>query len=129
MSFSDPISEMLTKIRNAQNAQLLFTDVFVSREKLGIVKILKEKNFISDYLVDEEKKKLVIFLKYLKRKAVINGLKRISKPGVRRYVTCDKIPLVLNGFGIAILSTSKGILDDISARKMGVGGEVLCFVW
>lgn len=129
MAFNDPISEMLTKIRNAQNAKLRFTDVFVSREKLNILKILKQKNFISDYLIDEAKKKIVIFLKYYKKTPVINGLKRISKPGVRKYVTCNKIPKVLGGLGVAIISTSKGVLDDRSAREEGVGGEVLCFVW
>lgn len=130
MACNDPIAELLTKVRNAKDAEHRFVDVYVSNEKLSIIKILKDRGFIANYLVDDVKKKARIFLNYSEgRESTIQGLKRISSPGLRRYVKKEKIPYVKDGFGIAILSTSKGIIDDKTARSMNVGGELLCSVW
>jgi small subunit ribosomal protein S8 len=130
MSFNDPIADLLTNIRNAKDAKKCFLDVNKSREKINILKILKEKRVIEEFLISDEKRKVRIFLKYFKGGiSVINGLKRVSKPGLRKYVPCDEIPKVFDGLGFAILSTSKGILDDKTAREMRVGGELLCFIW
>jgi small subunit ribosomal protein S8 len=130
MAFNDPIAEFLTMLRNAKDAEHRFLDAYLSNEKLSIIKILKDRGFIDNYLVDNVKKKIRVFLKYTpKRESIIQGLKRISKPGSRRYVCKKKIPHVLDGIGIAILSTSKGIVDDETARNMNVGGELLCLVW
>lgn len=130
MAFNDPIAEMLTKIRNANFAKLRYVDFDISKMKLCIVEILKEKGFIINFLVDEKKKKGRIFLKYnKKRQATIQGMKRVSTPGMRKYAEYKKIPYVQNGFGIAILSTSKGIIDDAKAREKKIGGEILCYVW
>ncbi len=130
MSFNDPIAQLLTQIRNASQAKLRFTDVDVSKLKINVLKILKEKGFIQNYMVNDSLKKVRIFLKYKQdRNPVIRGLRRISSPGLRRYVASDSIPWVRSGIGLAIISTSKGLLDDATARKMRVGGEVLCYVW
>jgi len=129
MSFNDPISELLTKIRNAKDAQHLFVDVSTSGIKLNIVKILKERGFISNFLVNDELKKIRIFLRYKEKKSLINELTRVSKPSLRKYVGYKDIPVRFGGLGINILSTSKGIIDDEKARQMKVGGELLCFVW
>jgi len=130
MSFNDPIAQLLTHIRNAKDAKHRFLDIGLSMAKIGIVKILKDKGFINEFIIDEKKKKLRIYLKYTKaRESVIHNLKRVSKPGMRKYVSYQDIPRVFNGFGISILSTSKGVLDDVSARRMKIGGELLCFVW
>lgn len=130
MSFNDPIAQLLTHIRNAKDAKHCFADVMLSRMKTGIVKVLKDKGFIEGFNIDEKKRNIRIYLKYTKnRDSVIHNLKRISKPGMRRYVSYQDIPKVFNGFGISILSTSKGILDGFTAFKMKVGGELLCFVW
>ena len=130
MSFNDPISELLTKIRNSKNAKHRYVDINVSRIKLCVIKILKDRGFIESFLVNDKKKKVRVFLKYAPdRSSIIHGLKRISKPGLRKYVKTDEIPKVLDGIGIAIVSTSKGIIDDESARKQKVGGELLCYVW
>lgn len=130
MSFNDPIAQFLTEIRNAKNAKHLFIDINMSRMRIGIAKILQERGVISKFLLDEKKKKIRIFLKYYKnRRCQITNLKRISKPGCRKYVGYKNIPKVLGGFGFSILSTSKGILDDRTAKEMKVGGEVLCYIW
>jgi small subunit ribosomal protein S8 len=129
MAFSDPIAELLTRIRNSKGAKQRFLDINLSREKLNIVKILKEKGFIRNYLVNEEKRIMRIFLKYSKRRSVITGLKRVSRPGLRKYVGCDEIPIIFGGIGMVILSTSKGIVDGKKARDMKVGGELLCYIW
>jgi small subunit ribosomal protein S8 len=130
MSFNDPIAELLTHIRNAQDTKLRYVDVSISKIKLKLVDILKKQGFIENYLVSNEKRKMRIFLRYTKaRKSVINGLKRISSPGFRKYIEYKKIPKVANGMGVAILSTSIGVIDGDTARKQKVGGEFLCKVW
>lgn len=130
MSFNDPIAEMLTRIRNAVLAKHRYVDLYISKVRIAIVKILKEQGFIADYLIDDEKRMMRIFFKYSKdRKSVIRGIRRISSPGLRRYVSYKDIPYVVSGLGIALVSTSLGILDDKTARVKKVGGEVLCYVW
>ena len=130
MTFNDPIAELLTKIRNASKAEHRYVDSTVSKEKLAIIKILKDQGFVESFLVGEKKDSIRIFLKYSKnRTPAIKILKRISSPGMRVYSTKDKLPKVQSGLGIAIVSTSKGIMDDEMARKTGLGGEVLCYVW
>lgn len=132
MTMTDPIADMLTRIRNGLKAEFEKVDVPSSRLKVEIARILKEEGYISNYKVIEDNKQgiLRIYLKYDdKKRSVISGLKRVSKPGLRIYSKKDSIPKVMSGLGIAILSTSKGILTDRTARTKGVGGEVLCFVW
>jgi small subunit ribosomal protein S8 len=130
MAFNDPIAELLTRLRNAKNAQHRFTDLNTSIVKLKIIDLLKQKGFIDDFLVDPQLHKVRIFLRYnQERQSVLNGLKRISTPGWRRYVTSRQIPRIFNGMGFAIVSTSRGILDGDTARNIGVGGELLCAIW
>jgi small subunit ribosomal protein S8 len=130
MAFNDPIAELLTKIRNAQLAQHIYVDMWASKMRLSIISILKEKGYIANFLVNEKKKKLRIFLKYNKnRNAVIRILKRVSKPGRRKYVSHENLPVVLGGIGTAVLSTSKGVVDNDKARSLKVGGEVLLYIW
>ncbi|NCA96631.1 MAG: 30S ribosomal protein S8 [Bacteroidia bacterium] len=128
---TDPIAAMLTTIRNAN--QLRYENVTVpsSKIKVEIAKILLEEGFILDYKVNGDKKKeLTITLKYAANKErVISGLKRISKPGLRVAVGCEKLPRVLKGLGLAIISTSKGVMSDKKARALGIGGEVIAYVW
>jgi small subunit ribosomal protein S8 len=132
MSFTDPIGDMLTRIRNASNARHEKVVIPASRLKARIAEVLKEEGFIKDYVRHEEGPQgaITILLKYTPDRApAITDIKRVSKPGLRRYVPTDSIPRVLNGMGIAILSTSKGILVDREARKQKVGGELICTVW
>jgi small subunit ribosomal protein S8 len=132
MGMTDPIADMLTRIRNALMASYNSVDVPGSRMKINIAKVLKSEGFIKNFkLIDDKKQGIIkIYFKYdEKGEPIIDGLKRISKPGCRIYAKSDKIPKVLNGFGINILSTSKGIITDKQAREMGVGGEVICSVW
>ncbi len=133
MSMSDPIADMLTRIRNANDAKHKSVDIPSSKIKIAIADILIKEGYINSYEIigDEVKKNIRIQLKYgeNKNERVINGLKRISKPGLRIYAGCDEIPRVLGGLGIAIVSTNKGIITDKEARMFGVGGEVLAFVW
>jgi small subunit ribosomal protein S8 len=130
MSLSDPIADLLTRIRNAICARNRFVDFPFSKEKLSIVKILQEQGFVENLLVDEKTGKARVFLKYSQgRSPVIQGLKRMSSPGLRRYVGYQKIPRIYGGLGIAILSTSKGIMDGQKARELKVGGELLCLIW
>ena len=132
MSMSDPIADLLTRVRNASKAKHRYTDVPFSNVKEGVVKILKEQGFVKDYFVkrDGHKVRMRIFLKYSKtRDGIIQGLKRVSKPGLRRYVRHNSIPKVSGGMGISIISTSKGILDGANARDKKVGGELICYVW
>ena len=129
---TDPIADMLTRIRNANMAKLEKVDVPASKMKIELTKILKEKGFIKSFKVLRDRKQGVIrvSLKYLEgQEKVITGLKRISKPGRRIYVDKTEIPRVMGGYGIAILSTSKGIMTDEVCRREGVGGEVLCSIW
>jgi small subunit ribosomal protein S8 len=132
MSMTDPIADMLTRIRNANNAGHEKVDVPASKLKVNIAVILKKEKFIKSYKFIEDRKQgiLRIYLKYgPKRERVLTDLKRISKPGLRVYVDKDKIPKVLGGLGIAIISTSKGVMTDKACRQLGIGGEVLCYVW
>lgn len=129
---TDPIADMLTRIRNANSMRYKEVEVPSSKMKLEISRILKEEGFISDYKVkkNDVQDTIVLFLKYGQNKErVITGLKRISKPGLRVYAKSEEIPKVLNGLGIAIVSTSKGIMTDKEARKQSVGGEVLAYIW
>ena len=129
-SFNDPIAELLTCMRNAQKAQHVYVDLDLSKMRVSIAELMKKEGFIEEFLVDENMKKMRIFLKYAKgRRPVIHGMKRVSSPGLRRYVGHQNIPLVMNGIGMAVLSTSKGILDDKTAREMKIGGEILCYIW
>ncbi|MCB9793321.1 MAG: 30S ribosomal protein S8 [Alphaproteobacteria bacterium] len=132
MSMTDPIADLLTRIRNASQAR--HTSVLVPRSKikLELVKILKSEGFIEGYIDIPEKPQgsIKIFLKYdAENSGIIRGLQRVSKPGRRVYVGKDDIPRVRNGLGVAILTTPRGVLTDFAARQAGVGGEVLCYVW
>lgn len=132
MVMTDPIADMLTRIRNAHAVNHEQVDVPASKLKGELARILKEEGYIRDYKVIEEKGRRVlrIFLKYgPNKRRVISGIRRISKPGLRVYAGKDEIPRVLGGLGVAVLSTSKGVLSDRQARKEGVGGEVICYVW
>lgn len=132
MVMTDPIADFLTRIRNANTAYKETVEIPASRMKRAIAEILKEEGFIKDfeYIEDGKQGVIRIYLKYgPNREKVITGLKRISKPGLRVYVGKEEIPKVLGGLGIAIISTSKGIMTDKKARKEGVGGEVICYVW
>ena len=133
MTMSDPIADMLTRIRNANTAKHDTVDIPSSKMKIAIADILVDEGFIEKYdLIDEGAFKTIrITLKYGadKNEKIITGIKRISKPGLRIYAGKDEIPTVLGGLGLAILSTNKGIITDKEARKLQVGGEVLAFVW
>jgi small subunit ribosomal protein S8 len=132
MSMSDPVADMLTKIRNGTMASHDTVDIPGSRVRINIAKILKSEGFIKNYKIisDRGQGVIKIFLKYDETgEPIINGLKRVSKPSCRVYAKNDKIPLVQNGYGINILSTSKGVMTDKQARKMKVGGEILCAIW
>lgn len=129
---ADPIADMLTRIRNANKLRYEEVAMPSSKIKEGIAKILVSEGFIAAYRIDENegKKELVLTLKYSATgERVITGLKRISKPGLRVYAEADKIPSVLKGLGIAIVSTPNGLLTDRQARKQHVGGEIICYVW
>lgn len=131
MNMTDPIADMLTRVRNAVQARHDVVEVPSSKEKVEIARILKEEGFITSYKVTGDLAKVItITLKYgANNEKVISGLKRISKPGLRVYVDFEKLPRVLNGLGIAIISTSNGVLTDKQARKQHVGGEVIAYVW
>ena len=133
MTMSDPIADMLTRIRNANTAKHDTVDVPASKMKIAIANILLDEGYIAKYdlVEDGHFQTIHITLKYCvdKNEKVISGLKRISKPGLRVYASTENIPKVLGGLGTAILSTNKGVVTDKEARKLGVGGEVLCFVW
>ena len=130
MVMTDPIADMLTRIRNANQMRNETVVMPSSKIKVEIAKILKEEGYIVDYSVnDEAKKTLSLQLKYNGTERVISGIKRISKPGLRVYAQADELPRVLNGLGIAIISTSSGLMCDKKARKLGTGGEVLAYVW
>lgn len=127
---TDPISDFLTRIRNASRALLPVVEVPHSRTKEGIARILVREGYIADCLVEGSKlRKLKLKLKFSGRKGVIEGLRRISRPGLRRYVGVDKIPRVLGGLGVAVISTPRGLMTGVEARKQNLGGEVLCYVW
>ena len=132
MVVTDSIADMLTRIRNANAMKYKEVSMPVSKVKTEIAKILKEEGFIEDYKVSKDGNfgKLVLTLKYTnKKERVITGLKRISKPGLRVYAKNNEVPKVLNGFGIAIVSTSRGIMTDKEARKQNLGGEIMAYIW
>ena len=131
MVMTDPIADMLTRIRNANQAKHEVVEMPASRLKLEILEVLKNEGYIAEYEKIEDGKQGVIkvTLKYVNKERVIKGIKRISKPGLRVYASADDLPKVLNGLGIAIISTSKGLMTDKQARAERVGGEVLAYVW
>ena len=132
MTTTDPIADMLTRIRNANSARHTTVEIPASKVKLAIAQILLDEGYIRSFEKIEDGKQgmIQVTLKYdEKGKRVISGLKRIRKPGLRIYVSCEELPQVLNGLGIALVSTSKGIKTDRDARKEGLGGEVLAYVW
>jgi len=132
MQITDPVADMLTRIRNANSAKHDTVDVPASNLKKAIAQILLEEGYIKSYsLVDNGNQGVIhITLKYLAKKApVLSGLKRVSKPGLRIYAGADELPKVLKGLGIAIVSTSKGVMTDKKARELHIGGEVLAFIW
>lgn len=130
MSMNDPISDMLTRIRNAQNVRHKSVSIPVSTAKVAIAEVLRDEGYIADFRISGEgvKRELVIELKYLDGRGVIDEMRRVSKPGRRLYSSADKLPRVRDGLGIAIVSTSKGVMTDARARAEGHGGEVLCTV-
>jgi small subunit ribosomal protein S8 len=128
MNLTDPIADMLTRIRNANSSKHESVLVPKSNVKKAIAQILLEEGYIKD--VKEDDRNIIITLKYVGNKQrVISGLKRISKPGLRVYAECENLPKVLNGLGIVLVSTSKGVMTDKKAREAGIGGEVLAYVW
>jgi small subunit ribosomal protein S8 len=132
MSMTDPIADMLTRIRNAIMASYSTVDIPSSRLKIAIAKVLKSEGFIKNYKIISDNKQGVmrIFFRYDEKGApILGGIKRVSKPGRRVYTKGDRIPRVLNGYGINILSTSKGVMTDRQAKKSGIGGEIICSVW
>jgi len=132
MTMTDPIADMLTRIRNANSVGHKTVDVPASRMKKAIVQILLDEGYIESYDLVEEgvQGTIKITLKYgVNKEKVISGIKKISKPGLKVYAKANEVPKVLDGLGIAIVSTSKGIVSDKKARELGVGGEVICFVW
>ncbi len=132
MVMTDPIADMLTRIRNAVMVRKKEVEIPASKMKIAIARIMKEEGYIAGYEVIDDGKQgiLKIKLKYTPdRKSVIHGLERVSKPGRRVYCDKDSIPHVLDGMGIAILSTSRGIMTDKQAEKLGIGGEVICYIW
>ena len=128
---TDPIADMLTRIRNAKAMRYKEVEVPASKIKIEIARILKEEGYINDYKVKKNNIQdiLVLSLKYVDKERVITGLKRISKPGLRVYVKAEEVPSVLNGLGIAIISTSQGVMTDKDARAKSLGGEVLAYIW
>lgn len=132
MVVTDPIADFLTRIRNANMVLMDKVEIPASKTKMGLAEILKAEGFINDveYIEDGKQGVIRVYLKYgAGREKIINGLKRISKPGLRVYAGKDELPRVMGGLGIAVISTSKGLMVDRVARKEGLGGEVLCYVW
>ena len=127
---NDPISDMLSRIRNANRALLPAVEVPHSRIKESIVGILKREGYIADFAVEGKLPRTIkLKLKYQGKKSIIEGLRRVSTPGLRRYVGATEIPRVRGGLGVAVLSTSEGLLTDVQARRKNLGGELLCYVW
>ena len=132
MHITDPVADMLTRIRNANNAKHETVDVPASNMKKSIAQILLDEGYIKSFqIIDDNIQGIIrITLKYnAGKEKVITGLRRVSKPGLRVYVGADELPRVLRGLGIAIISTSQGVMSDKKARKLGIGGEVICYVW
>ena len=129
MSMSDPISDMLTRIRNGQHARKKIVTMGSSKSKVSIAKVLKEEGYITDFSVnDDDKPQLSVELRYYQGTPVIDLIKRVSRPGLRIFKGKDELPSINNGLGVAIVSTSKGVMTDRAARASGQGGEVLCIV-
>lgn len=130
MSMTDPLSDMLTRLRNAQRAGKLSVSMPASKLKLGVAKVLEQEGYIASFAVDGEapKQTLTVELKYFENEPVIERIDRVSRPGLRRYAATRELPRVQRGLGVAIISTSQGIMTDRQAREEGRGGEVLCFV-
>ncbi|MDD2221192.1 MAG: 30S ribosomal protein S8 [Clostridia bacterium] len=132
MVVTDPIADFLTRIRNANMVYMDKVEIPASKTKMGLAKIMKEEGFIKDveYVEDGKQGIIRVYLKYGNSKErVVTGLKRISRPGLRVYARKDELPKVLGGLGIAVISTSSGLMTDKNARKQGLGGEVLCYIW
>ena len=132
MVVSDPIADMLTRVRNANMAEKKIVSLPHSKIKSEVARLLKQEGFISDFSVEDDNGKSILnlFLKYtIEREPVIQGLRRISKPSCRRYANAEEVPRVLGGIGIAILSTSSGLMTDSEAREKNIGGEILCYIW
>lgn len=128
---TDPIADLLTRVRNAIKAKKRRVDVPASKMKAGVIQILKDQNFIQDFALVEDNKQNVlrIALKYTNGISAISGIKRISTPGLRIYADVEHLPRVLNGYGMSVISTPKGLLSDRQARKENVGGEIICEIW
>lgn len=131
MAVTDPIADFLTRIRNASKAGKPRVDIPASNMKKSLAEILKSQNFIKDYsIIEDNKQNLIrVELKYTNGSPAISGLKRISKPGLRIYKNSNDLPRVLNGLGVAVISTPKGLLTDKDARLQSVGGEIVCYIW
>jgi len=131
MSLSDPISNLLTVIRNGIQVNKETVDIPASKLNGRILEIFKQDGFIEDFrkMQDNVQGSFKVYLKYKGKKPVITGIQRISKPGLRVYIKSDEVPRVLNGLGTAVISTSKGVINDREARKLKMGGEVLCYIW
>ncbi|MCM8772408.1 MAG: 30S ribosomal protein S8 [candidate division WOR-3 bacterium] len=131
MTMTDPIADMLTRIRNANAVSKTYVDVPYSKFKEEILKVLKEEKYIKDYEVIQEnsKKILRVYLLYYGKRKAITEIKKISTPGRRIYVSKDKIPVIKNNYGIAVLTTSKGVMSNKKAKELGIGGELLFYVW
>jgi len=132
MSVTDPVADLLTRVRNANSAYHDYVEVPASKLNMEIVRILRDEGFIKNFEMAKDARfpTARVALKYgPRREKIISNLKRVSKPGLRIYAKRDKIPRVLRGLGVAIISTSKGVMTDREARKLGIGGEVLCYVW
>ena len=132
MTMTDPIADMLTRIRNANTVGHETVEIPASKMKKAIAEILKEEGYIADFeMIEDDKQGMIkVTMKYgANKERVICGIKKISKPGLKVYAKANEVPKVLGGLGIAIISTSKGIVSDKEARKLGVGGEVICYVW
>ena len=130
MSMSDPIADMLTRIRNAQATNKVVVSMPNSKVKVGVANVLKDEGYITDYRVDDNDGKplLEVTLKYYEGRGVIDSIKRASRPGLRIYRRKDELPRVLDGLGIVVVSTSRGIMTDVAARAAGQGGEIICYV-
>ncbi len=129
MSMQDPISDMLTRIRNGQSASKLAVTMPSSKLKVAIAELLKAEGYVADYAVSgDEKPELEVTLKYFQAKPVIEQIQRVSRPGLRIYKKKDELPSVMGGLGVAVVSTSKGLMTDRAARKAGLGGEIICYV-
>jgi small subunit ribosomal protein S8 len=131
MPTTDKISDFLTRVRNASKAKKVKVDIPLSNTKKSLAEILKQQKFINDYSIIEADKQniLSVVLKYVNGKPAISGLKRVSKPGLRIYKKSSELPRVLNGLGVAVISTSQGLLTDKEAKKRALGGEVVCYIW